>query len=735
MARPFSQLLDEGVAVRIQQNSPSEYFHSKARRDRWFQAFKDGFREENEWLKARSQSTILDSGHLRSKTMMKLVFNAQGAQAEKYVRVCFFACLGEGDDPDACGFATVDVDRDPEGVCVLSMLLVDPLVQGRGVGSAMLEHITGILASRTLFMRYCQCRDSAAFYAKHGFLTVKGDEFYAAMCRVPQDDAKLGEDAKRVEVVKEPLDVVIMEINPETYFDVEGRREKWWKDHQDGFCETLDWMERRGKKTSRSMARGLDRMLHSVFFGPNDTTFHRRCYFAFVAGENMCAGPAVGYAVVDMHPTEDQASQLRTLLVEPACQRRGVGRALVTQVMGDLAKRTVVLRYAYVYDLSMFFEGFGFRWAATEELTVVMQRSAALTLPVGDMAKPVSGTGETSASAAEEDASPAKSTAQAARTSAGSLDLLDLDTTPSTAGQQAVSTMDSQVADGLAVPDLPLQAPDPFQRPEGLLVAFQSLARSPDDSEDGSAAASPSAEPSSEGVLQAKVSFEEPGADNLLAAEERGGAQRKLEHRDPTPFSRASSEAGLLPEALLRPKVAFEEPEGDRGHQQEVGPEADNLLAADERREALRKIEDRDPTPFSRTSSEAGLSPAELLVPKVAFEELEGGEAPEDFPHSESRRKIDARDRTPYSRGTSEAELSFYGDDASNASDKDSQDREAADVLKPVDEQDLEEAGLVAPASHDPEAPPEEGQEETALAEEAPRGFWATVISLARCGL
>ena len=109
--------------------------------------------------------------------MAQLVFWAEGK-----ARRCFFAHFGVArDDTMPCGYATVDEDPDPNAVCHLRMMLVEPSAQRKGVGLALLKHVVAHFGTRHLGLKYAKCHDYHALYTAAGFKRIGDDANFVYM--------------------------------------------------------------------------------------------------------------------------------------------------------------------------------------------------------------------------------------------------------------------------------------------------------------------------------------------------------------------------------------------------------------------------------------------------------------------------------------------------------------------------------------------------------------------------
>jgi hypothetical protein len=181
----------------IEQFSPTAFFSIGSNLERWWHAYQTAFQEEHIWMEARGESTSRGM-KLDANRMMPLIFNDE--LGSKLQRVCFVVSKSgkpttiqttiEGVqentrqvDECACGYATIDEDPTPGGVCHLRMVLVEPENQRQGVGMALLEYIISHerFAKRHIGLKFAVCHDYEHFYGKAGFVRLGADSLYVYM--------------------------------------------------------------------------------------------------------------------------------------------------------------------------------------------------------------------------------------------------------------------------------------------------------------------------------------------------------------------------------------------------------------------------------------------------------------------------------------------------------------------------------------------------------------------------
>ena len=173
--RPRRQPISD---LRTEMRTALDYFfpeHPNTRMDDWWAAYQAAFKAEHAWMEARGQKT---SSGMQSDpmTMLNLVFREPQAP---FKRFCFFGFAGE--TKEACAYATVDVDPNPQNVCHLRMLMVDPSMQGRGVGLALLEHVVSQLRTRHIGLKFANHRSLEELYSRAGFKQIGADALYTYM--------------------------------------------------------------------------------------------------------------------------------------------------------------------------------------------------------------------------------------------------------------------------------------------------------------------------------------------------------------------------------------------------------------------------------------------------------------------------------------------------------------------------------------------------------------------------
>lgn len=149
------------------------------RQIRWWAAYQEAFKEEHEWMEARNQSTSRSMPGCNEVGMAALIFHASEPQ---FTRLSFFARRGGEAQP--CAYATVDVDTDPEKVCHLRMLLVEPARQRQGIGLALLKFVVAHFAEhgqRQLGLKYARVHDYHGLYSQVGFKRIGGDDHFVYM--------------------------------------------------------------------------------------------------------------------------------------------------------------------------------------------------------------------------------------------------------------------------------------------------------------------------------------------------------------------------------------------------------------------------------------------------------------------------------------------------------------------------------------------------------------------------
>ena len=181
----------------IEEFSPTAFFSIGSNLERWWHAYQTAFQEEHTWMEARGESTSRGM-KLDANRMMPLIFNDE--LGSKLQRVCFVVSKSgkpttiqttiEGvqentrqADECACGYATIDEDPTPGGVCHLRMVLVEPENQRQGVGMALLEYIISHdrFAKRHIGLKFAVCHDYEHFYGKAGFVRLGADSLYVYM--------------------------------------------------------------------------------------------------------------------------------------------------------------------------------------------------------------------------------------------------------------------------------------------------------------------------------------------------------------------------------------------------------------------------------------------------------------------------------------------------------------------------------------------------------------------------
>ena len=176
-AKKLAAKADAEKTLCVELLHPNEYLLSPPTRiDTWFSAYSEAFAKEHEWMEARKQKTSRQMG-LSAAQMMPLIFHDEAGSGLK--RACFFAHYGE--TKDAVGYATVDVDPDPNKVCHLRMLLVAPDAQRKGIGLAMLKTIYDCFETRELGLKYAKCHDYDKLYRSVGFKRIGDDDHYVYM--------------------------------------------------------------------------------------------------------------------------------------------------------------------------------------------------------------------------------------------------------------------------------------------------------------------------------------------------------------------------------------------------------------------------------------------------------------------------------------------------------------------------------------------------------------------------
>ena len=164
--------------LRTEMRTSTEYFfpeHPNSRVDDWWAAYQSAFKAEHEWMEARGQKT---SSGMQSDPMMMLGLVFREPEAP-FKRFCFFGFAGEA--KEACAYATVDVDPRPQSVCHIRMLMVDPSMQGRGAGLALLEHVVSQLRTRHLGLKFANHQSLESFYGRAGFKRIGHDALYTYM--------------------------------------------------------------------------------------------------------------------------------------------------------------------------------------------------------------------------------------------------------------------------------------------------------------------------------------------------------------------------------------------------------------------------------------------------------------------------------------------------------------------------------------------------------------------------
>lgn len=156
----------------------TDYFSSSANLDKWWEAYHKAFAAEHKWMEERGESTSHGMG-VGAQVMMPLVFNDEAGSALK--RHCFLARRGAAQEVEPCGYATVDEDPNPAGVCHLRMVLVAPENQRQGVGSALLQYVVAHFAKRHLGLKFARCHDYEGLYGKFGFEKLGNDQLYVYM--------------------------------------------------------------------------------------------------------------------------------------------------------------------------------------------------------------------------------------------------------------------------------------------------------------------------------------------------------------------------------------------------------------------------------------------------------------------------------------------------------------------------------------------------------------------------
>ena len=167
------------LSLRVEKQTSTGYFsqNSNSRVADWFVMYQSAFRLEHEWMESRGQKTSLTLSGSVAEIMLDLIFREPTAP---FTRDCFFAHAA--DAADACGFATVDVDPNPQKVCHLRMLMVDTQAQRKGVGLALLQRIVEEYETRSLGLKFGNHAPHLdAFYAQAGFKRIGQDGLYTYM--------------------------------------------------------------------------------------------------------------------------------------------------------------------------------------------------------------------------------------------------------------------------------------------------------------------------------------------------------------------------------------------------------------------------------------------------------------------------------------------------------------------------------------------------------------------------
>lgn len=151
-----------------------------ARLAAWWGAYQTAFEAEHTWMEARGQKTsrAIGSQPDGAQLMQRLVFQSAPAP---FQRQCFFAFAG-ADATEACGYATVDVDPHPQKVCHVRMCMVDPAMQGKGIGEALMRHVVSVFEDRHLGLKFSNHEPRLeAFYSRVGFARIGKDQLYTYM--------------------------------------------------------------------------------------------------------------------------------------------------------------------------------------------------------------------------------------------------------------------------------------------------------------------------------------------------------------------------------------------------------------------------------------------------------------------------------------------------------------------------------------------------------------------------
>jgi hypothetical protein len=200
------------ASLSVEENSPLVFLSSDQLVNNWWTSYQAAFRKEHDWMEEGGQSTSRKM-KLTAPRMLSLVFNDEIGSNLK--RVCYFATVGSTSstnssstssssssssigtrdsttdsatsrvlgDACVCGYATVDEDPNPSGVCHLRMLLVSPEFQRKGIGLAILHHVISSdrFSARHIGLKFARCNDYESFYGKSGFCKIGADDLYTYM--------------------------------------------------------------------------------------------------------------------------------------------------------------------------------------------------------------------------------------------------------------------------------------------------------------------------------------------------------------------------------------------------------------------------------------------------------------------------------------------------------------------------------------------------------------------------
>jgi len=154
------------------------YFSQECRVTAWLDMHRAAFKAETELLHAHEggQQTV----DIPPDAARKLAERVFCGATSPFSRECYSVFLRGS--TDACAYATVDIDPDPDRVCHLRLLMVAPALQRQGIGTALLDFVVRQYPDRHLGVQFGNhSRHLEPLFRSAGFMRIGEDKLRTHM--------------------------------------------------------------------------------------------------------------------------------------------------------------------------------------------------------------------------------------------------------------------------------------------------------------------------------------------------------------------------------------------------------------------------------------------------------------------------------------------------------------------------------------------------------------------------